>query len=143
MTKLTLLRHAIAQDKLTTTHQDIDRPLTSKWRKQTLKYLQDHYDTLQDIDLVLCSNATRARQTCHLLASVIDIDPALILYKDNIYDLSWWAQALREIIQSIPTKTTHVCLVWHNGSISALASELAWTSIHMKKWTSMSFSISL
>lgn len=141
MPTLTLLRHGIAEDKLITTHPDILRPLTPNWRKKLLKTLEANQEQLQSIDYILCSRATRARQTCNMLTSVIDFDTEQILYSQDIYDLSGWYHGLWNLIQAIPSDKKHICLVGHNNSISALARYLTWKDVHLKKWILLTITI--
>lgn len=133
MKQLTLIRHAIAEDKLTTKHLDINRPLTTKWRKKVLQHFENNISKLNTIDIILCSPSTRTRQTCNLLTSIIDFNTDRIIYDQSLYNLTWGIESLKNLIQSVPEDKNHVCIIGHNDSISALASNLLGHNIHMKK----------
>lgn len=132
MTKITLIRHAIAQDH-SEQESDFLRILTPDGRKKCLKYLQKHSDQLQDIDLILCSPASRTRQTCNLVCSVIHKENQAIEYNEDIYTFENDHTKLLQILQNATHNHNHICLIGHNNSISALASYLRKETLHMKK----------
>ena len=84
MTKITLIRHGIAEEKKGD-QSDFLRALTPDGRTEFLERLHRHHDELQDIDMIICSPAVRCSQTCNLLCSLLDIDPDWIIYDNRIY----------------------------------------------------------
>lgn len=129
---LTLIRHGIAENKHPR-QMDIDRALTTHGRKKLLHRFEEEIEYLQSIDVVLCSTATRTRQTCAMLCAVVDIDLHRICYDRRIYDASDYHDLLT-LIKEVSSDKHHCCLVGHNNSISLLASHLAGEDIVMKKW---------
>ena len=101
MTKITLIRHGITEEKKGN-QSDFLRALTVDGRIEFLERLHRHSNELQDIDMIICSPATRCSQTCHLLCSIIDIDPDLIIYDNRIYTFENSYDTLLEVLQSVP-----------------------------------------
>ena len=130
--KITLLRHAIAQDRKAG-ESDFLRVLTPEGRKACLKHLEKHAEQLQDIDLILCSPSLRTRQTYALLSSLIDKESQEIVYDEAIYMFEDNHEKLLEIIKNNIKNKQHICLIGHNNSISALASYFTKQAVHMKK----------
>ena len=133
MPHITLIRHGIAEDKKIG-QADFVRVLTHQWRKKFLWHIHKDEEQLYTIDMIICSPAIRCRQTCSLLASVINIDPDWIVYDNRIYTFENSYDTLLEVLQSVPWNKQHICLIWHNDSISSLASHLKRELITMKKW---------
>lgn len=133
MTKITLIRHGIAEEKKDE-KSDFLRTLTNEWRTDLLSRIHRHHNELEDIDLIICSPAIRCSQTCNLLCSVIDIDSDWVIYDNRMYSFEESDDALLHILQEIPKDKQHICLIGHNPSIMFLASRLTQGPIHMKKW---------
>lgn len=133
MTKITLIRHGIAEEKKPD-QSDFLRALTQEWRSEFLDRLHRHNTELQDIDMIICSPAIRCSQTCSLLCSIVDIDSDWIVYDNRIYSFEEWDDTLLHILQEVPADKKHICLIGHNPSIMFLATRLTGWPVHMKKW---------
>lgn len=110
---LILLRHsksAWPQDGT----PDFQRPLAGRGRRDAPavgRWLRRHAPT---IDLVLCSPATRARQTWDLAAAQLDAEPP-IRYEAQLYGSS--AEVFLLLTQQLPPEAATVALVAHNPSL--------------------------
>lgn len=119
--RLFLLRHAKSS------HDepglaDRDRPLAPRGERAAAamgRYLRDHKLSPA---VVLCSSATRARQTLDGLRDGID-DSAEVRFEDELYEAS--ADGLLERIRRIDDHVPSVMLVGHNPAIERLALDLA------------------
>lgn len=139
--KLTLIRHGIAEDK-NIGQSDWDRVLICDGRKKLLKSFEKNHDTLESIDMIVCSPSIRTRQTCFLLQSMIVLDPSRVSYDQRLYNFSADADKLHDVIQEYSIiGVQHLCIIGHNHSISALASHYAQCNIVMKKWAILHFDI--
>lgn len=115
--RLLILRHAKADAGIGPT-RDMDRPLSGEGRRGC-RLVADYFTaTGLAPDLVLCSSATRTRQTVERIASAL---PATVpvLTEDRLYlatadDL---LARLREIDDGVPS----VLLVGHNPGVHELA----------------------
>lgn len=120
MKRLHLLRHAKSSwDDLAV--DDHERPLAPRGRKAAAAmamWLAEHEVRPQ---LVLCSTATRTRQTLGRLLPALG-DPE-IAYEDGLYHAG--ADALLERLRAVPGSTGEVLLVGHNPGLQELAVLLA------------------
>jgi phosphohistidine phosphatase len=114
--RIYLLRHAKSRWK-DEGLPDHDRPLAGRGRraaKTMRRYLKDRRI---DPDLVLCSTATRARQTLE------GIEPALgrgsVRVESELYGAG--AAALLARLQHIPTRVRTVMVIGHNPGLQDLA----------------------
>jgi phosphohistidine phosphatase len=118
VSRLYLLRHAKSSWK-DASLPDHDRPLAPRGRKASKaigRYLRDH-----DIEpeLVLCSSATRARQTLERLGPA-GVDARI---EPELYGAS--ARELLERVRSLPEEVASVMLIGHNPGMQQLAYQLA------------------
>ncbi len=113
--RLYLLRHADAAS-VGTDWRDVTRELTPKGRAQA-RAVGDLLAS-QRIDLVLCSSATRARQTTELLHM-----QAPVRYLDRLYNAGT-RQLLAELT-GVEDQLRTVLVVGHAPGIPALAENLA------------------
>ena len=117
--RLALLRHAKSSwsdPQL----EDHDRPLASRGRRAATRmgvFIQEEGLTP---DLVLCSSATRARQTLELLELSSDTE---VLIENELYGAS--ATALLARLRRVDDVTQSVLLIGHNPSIQDAAISLA------------------
>lgn len=74
-------------------------------------------------DLVLCSSATRTRETLALVLAALDGPPPPVLYEEELYLAS--AATILERLTRIADRPRHVLVVGHNPGLHALASILA------------------
>ena len=121
MKRLFLLRHAKSSWK-DSSLPDHDRPLAGRGRrasKAIAAYLREH-----DIEpaLVLCSSATRARQTLDRVAPGLGGAPEVRIEPD-LYEAS--AARLLSRLQRVGDAVPSVMLIGHNPSLERLALDLA------------------
>ena len=116
---LALLRHA----KSSWSDPDLadhDRPLTSRGRRGATRMGRYLRDTGFAPDLVLCSSATRARETLELLK----LPPrSSVLVEDQLYGAS--ATELVARLRGVDDTARSVLLIGHNPGIQDAATRLA------------------
>ena len=120
MKTIHLLRHAKSSWK-DTALSDHDRPLAKRGRaaaKTVAAYLKRRGIVP---DLVICSTATRARQTFKPIAKAIK--PAEVVLEDRIYAVP--ERQLLRYLRVMPERTGSVLLIGHNPGLHALALALA------------------
>jgi phosphohistidine phosphatase len=119
---LYLLRHAKSSWKDPGLN-DHDRPLNKRGRqaaKTMAKYLSQAGIKLE---LVICSTATRAKQTLDPIIKAVN--PPKVILKRKIYGGT--QQELWEQIWNIPKKAKSVLLIGHSPALHDLALDLAQT----------------
>jgi phosphohistidine phosphatase len=100
---------------------DHDRPLNKRGRhaaKIIAKYLRRSEITF---DLVICSTATRAKQTLEPI--VKEVNPPEIIFERSIYGRT--QQGLWEQLRNVSKSAKSVLLIGHNPALHDLALELA------------------
>jgi phosphohistidine phosphatase len=115
-----LLRHAKSSWK-DPALDDHDRPLAKRGRaaaKTVAAYLKRRGIVP---DLVVCSTATRARQTFKPIAKAIK--PPEIVLEDGVYAVP--ERALLRYLRALPERAGSVLLIGHNPGLHALALALA------------------
>jgi len=121
MLSLTLLRHAKSswQDA---SIEDFDRPLAP--RGEAAAPRMGAYMAKQGLSpqLILCSPATRARQTLDLVLPQLPGEPT-VEFEDALYLAS--ASSLLARLRRIQANTTSVMVVGHDPGMHGLAVELA------------------
>jgi len=117
---LFLLRHAKSSWR-DPDLDDFDRPLNKRGR-QSARLLAEYF-TLHRIrpSLVLCSSSRRTRQTCDLLAKVLE--GAAIHYETTLYEAG--ARELLERLNKVPETVKSLLVIGHNPGTERLASLLA------------------
>lgn len=121
MKRLTVVRHAKAEDRMNFRGSDFDRPLAPKGRKQ-VKALAPLVAGMEAApDWLLSSPALRTKETAELLARRIKFGPE-ILYDLRIYEAS--AQTLLDVLREQPKSAEHLVLVGHNPGMEWLVSGL-------------------
>jgi phosphohistidine phosphatase len=121
MKQLFLLRHAKSSRK-DSSLPDHDRPLASRGRRATkamAAYLREHR---VEPALILCSSATRARQTLDGVAAGFQGSPE-VRVESELYELS--ASGLLARLQRIPDPVPSAMLIGHNPAMERLALDLA------------------
>jgi phosphohistidine phosphatase len=96
---------------------DIERPLADRGRRdapQIGRWLAEHLGPLQ---LVVCSPATRARQTWQLAGARLDPQPP-VRHDERLYTAS--PTDLLTVLAELPEETASVVLVGHNPALSDL-----------------------
>lgn len=81
------------------------------------------------IGLVLCSNATRARQTWRLAARVLNPAPP-VRYEQRVYAAE--PRALMSVVDEIPDDVWTAVLVGHNPGLSELVGTVSGQAVELK-----------
>jgi phosphohistidine phosphatase len=117
---LLLLRHA--KSDWAEAVPDHERPLAARGQREAPlvgQWLHEHGTTP---DLVVCSPATRVRQTWELVAAELPSAPEVKI-DDRVYEAS--AGALLSMVAEAPDSVTTLMVVGHNPSMEELADLLA------------------
>ena len=119
---LTLLRHAQAEHHAT---HDVDRTLTLDGRGDARAIGQRLQESAVVPQLVLCSSATRARQTWELAANAYGTDAEAIdiQYLDLLYGAD--LEEVLDLLHGVSEEVTDVLVVGHEPVTSAVAHYLA------------------
>jgi len=117
---LTLLRHAKA-GRGEPAEGDIGRPLTGRGRRNADAIGQWMAAGKLAPNLVLCSNATRTRETVDLVLPHLAIKPKVMLL-DSLYLAG--PLVLLKHLHDVPNKSAHVMFIGHNPGLHALALDL-------------------
>jgi phosphohistidine phosphatase len=118
---LYLLRHAESGEKLPG-QPDKERELTSRGVRETI--LVGSYLLKEDtsFDVVLCSVATRARQTANFMADAMKFENELIVEKEDLYEAS--TRTFFQFISHLNDDHQTVLCIAHNPAITYLAESL-------------------
>lgn len=152
MKTLILIRHAKSDwDNANLT--DFERPLSERWIKET-KFVSKVLKKLElKTDLILCSSATRNRETLEWIWEEIDSDNKKIEYVKWIYDnhMAETPDYYLDLIWKQDDNNEKVVIVWHNNFITRLLRYLVWDEFivmetlwvaiidfDMKKWQDIS-----
>lgn len=128
--RLVLLRHA--KSAWPEGVADLQRPLAKRGRRDAPaagRWLRDH---VAELDMVVCSPATRARQTWELLADELPVLPA-VWHDRRLYGES--RQGLLAIARELPDQVRSVMFIGHNPDIEDLVSLLTDTVATLKTCT--------
>lgn len=109
---LILLRHA--KSAWPPEVPDAERPLAQRGRRDAPaagRWLLEHIGT---IDLVVCSPAIRAAQTCDLVLAEWDVQPR-VRHEPRLYGAS--VQELLQIIRALPSRVSTAVLIGHNPGL--------------------------
>jgi phosphohistidine phosphatase len=121
MSELYLLRHAKAMPQNEPV-ADRDRPLEERGRKGARAIAQWIGDRGLEPELVLCSPATRTRETLELIVGSFARQPD-IRYEGELYVAD--AGRLLERLRELPGSVRRVMLIGHNPGLHELAQSLA------------------
>ncbi|MCB0496494.1 MAG: histidine phosphatase family protein [Cyclobacteriaceae bacterium] len=130
MTKrLYLVRHAKTEER-SMDMRDFDRELTSRGMQDST-HLGKYYATKSMIpDLILSSDAARARETAELIASQMGYDLSRIHLNHEIYEAS--VRTLFQLVTQLKDEWDSVMIVGHNPVMNYLAEYLSGAEIgHM------------
>ncbi|MQA07184.1 MAG: histidine phosphatase family protein [Pseudonocardiaceae bacterium] len=111
---------------------DIERPLAGRGRRDAPaagRWLREH---LGEIDLVVCSPATRARQTWRLVAGELAPEPES-RSDDRLYGTS--TEALLTVLRELPAEARSAVLVGHNPDLEDLVELLTGSAQQLKTST--------
>ena len=122
MKKLFLVRHAKASledpDVL-----DVQRKITEEGKHQVIEFIK--YLKQENIkpDLIVCSNAVRARQTAQLIAKGLDLSENGVYIEPRLYEEN--VTFLMETIKEVSDLVGGLMIVGHNPTLSWFASYLS------------------
>lgn len=111
---LILMRHAEAQPQVIS-HSDRERILTLKGWQELEAIKRSLQRKLISIDTVLCSNATRTRQTFESIRTLLPIT-AEIIYDDRLYQAS--ALQIIKQISCVKDERKGIIVIGHNPGLS-------------------------
>jgi phosphohistidine phosphatase len=117
--RLVIIRHAKSAQPFDVPDQQ--RPLADRGRREAPtigRWLREHLDQL---DLVICSPATRARETWQLAAAEMP-DPPRVVYEPRLYAAS--EEDLLDVVRQLPDEARAVALVAHNPGLEELVAVL-------------------
>ena len=121
------MRHA-KSDWPTGPSNDFERPLTDRGNKDAPRiggWIQEHDLTP---DQIICSPATRVKQTVDHLCQQIGIDSRTVKYDKLIYEAD--QNHLLNVLKETNSLTTRLLMVGHNPSFSDLLNFLCSDSTH-------------
>jgi phosphohistidine phosphatase len=119
--QLFLLRHAkSSHDELDLA--DHDRPLAPRGKRAAVAIASHMQERELEPALVLCSSATRARQTLEPIAAALGRSPDVRI-ESELYEAS--ADGLLERVRRIPDEVPSAMIIGHNPAIERLALDLA------------------
>ncbi|MDO5980691.1 SixA phosphatase family protein [Flavivirga spongiicola] len=115
MKKLILIRHAKSSWK----HNVIDheRPLNDRGFKDANLVSNDLKERPLNIDLVLSSDAMRAKTTANIFVSNLKIDTGIVHLNHELYDFS--GTNLIEVLKACDDSVNTLMLFGHNHAITA------------------------
>jgi phosphohistidine phosphatase len=123
MHKLHLLRHAKSSWKQDV--EDHQRRLNRRGREAARRVGRHFPETVETLDLILCSSALRARETMDLFLAELRIRPRSKI-EDELYAAS--EEKLMGRLRQLTEDEVNVLLVGHNPGLHELAITLADTS---------------
>lgn len=125
--RLIVLRHA--KSDWSGGVPDHDRPLAARGRREAELAGRWLRENAADIDLVVCSSATRAQQTWKRVARQLNPAPRLRV-EDRVYGAS--ERELMAIVKKLPDSAQTVLLIGHNPGLEELVAELGGVGFAMK-----------
>lgn len=121
MTKtLIIMRHA--KSSWTTGDPDFHRPLNGRGRRDATAAAEFLVDAELVPDLVLCSAATRTRETWDRLAAG-GVTAGEVAYRDDIYHS--YAEDLVALLRGVPSDVETVMIIGHQPTLGDLISDLS------------------
>jgi phosphohistidine phosphatase len=123
---LVVLRHA--KSDWSTGHDDHDRPLADRGRRQAAEAGRWLAGSGPDLDLVVRSPATRAGSTWDLVAAQLSTVPA-VRVDDRVYAAS--LDDLLTVLAELPEDAATTVLVGHNPGLEELVEHLTGEPVRM------------
>lgn len=121
MKKLILMRHAEAQpDNIKV--PDRDRTLSGRGLKQLDDICQQLHNKMQGLELILCSNARRTRQTLDGIKKILP-STVQVVFEDKLYQGS--AQYILERIKRVDDSIKNVLVISHNPGLQHFTQQSA------------------
>lgn len=103
--------------------KDIERPLNKRGRKDAPAMGRFLADLGQIPDYIVCSTATRARETIQLLAEVIGLDEHMIQFNESLYYEG--TDAYLAAVRSAPKEAAVVLIAGHNPTVEETVARLS------------------
>ncbi|MEA1888710.1 MAG: histidine phosphatase family protein [Pseudomonadota bacterium] len=116
--RITLIRHAKSSWS-DPRPADFDRPLNKRGKRDAPRVGRYLAEAGIDFDLVLCSQASRARKTLRGLRTELAIDDHHIEYRQDLYLAS--STTIKSIIAECPSEKRDVAVIAHNPGLENLA----------------------
>ena len=121
MLTLSILRHA-KSDWGDPTLRDIDRPLNMRGKSQAKRMGAYLSENMIAPDLIICSNAKRARQTLKQMMKNWKSDAETIV-DGRLYLAS--PSTITSLLEEVGKKHAHIMIIGHNPGLHMLAGRLA------------------
>ena len=118
---LTLVRHAKSSWRFRHL-DDFRRPLNKRGLRDCVKMPRVLVKKFSSPQLVLCSDAVRAVQTCQALVDAFDVGDDRIVLDSELYLAAF--DTLHERLRYIDDHVTHCMLIGHNPGLSDLCNFL-------------------
>jgi phosphohistidine phosphatase len=118
--RLVLLRHA--KSDWSTGEPDHARPLNVRGRRDGPAAGRWLRHNVGRVDVVVCSPATRTRQTWDLVSPALT-DPPAPVYDERVYDAP--AMVLFDVVRGLPEDATTALLIGHNPGVEDVTVLLA------------------
>ena len=125
--RLIVMRHA--KSDWSSGVDDHERPLAGRGRREAGLAGDWLRQQVADVGLVVCSSATRARQTWKRVAKRLDAVPELRV-DDRLYGAS--DRQLRDVVRELPDATRTALLIGHNPGLEDLVAELTGVECPLK-----------
>jgi phosphohistidine phosphatase len=124
---LVVVRHA--KSDWGTGVEDHDRPLNDRGRRDAPALGAWLRDNVGEIGLVVCSTATRARQTWRLVTQLLDPAPP-VRYEQRVYGAE--PRALLSVLDELADDVATAALVGHNPGLSELVETVSGQAVELK-----------
>ncbi len=114
--------------------KDFDRPLSDKWKKDAKKLWEYFNENRIFPDLIVSSDAKRAKSTAKRICKKIWYKKEDILFERWIYDNhTKGIEYYIDYIKKLDNKNDRIFLVWHNMAFEELIHYFLWSSFgHLK-----------
>ncbi len=122
MKQLFIVRHAKSSWK-DTSLPDFERPLNKRGKRDAPLMGERLKDRGVLPDLIISSNAKRARKTTKIIAAIIAYPKNKLVYNEGIY--SKGTKEITAIVQAVDASVRTVMLVGHNPELTLMAEELS------------------
>jgi phosphohistidine phosphatase len=119
--RLTLVRHAKSAWRFGAL-DDFHRPLNVRGLRDAVRVPPLLAARLPAPDLILCSDAVRAVQTCEVIATAFDLDAACVRLERALYLAD--AEGILEVIAGAGGDARHLMVVGHNPGLTDLYNHL-------------------
>ncbi|MFC5045700.1 SixA phosphatase family protein [Aquimarina hainanensis] len=120
MKTLYLIRHAKSSWEFDL--EDHKRPLNSRGLKDAKRIGEKLETTVKMVDRVLCSTATRAKQTAEIITPYLKIKDEQVHFVPELYDFNG-AQVMK-VIKECDNEVTSLIIFGHNHALTSLVNLL-------------------